>query len=79
MSEGRLRNRSYDDKRGQRRTITEIYAENMELLTPKRMQQGTTADESEPSSAPQQPSLDNPKNSHFDNDSFSRYFFFSHT
>ena len=59
--EGRLRNRSYDDKRGQRRTITEIYAENMELLTPKRMQQGTTADESEPSSAPQQPSLDNPE------------------
>lgn len=35
--EGRLRNRSYDDKKGQRRFVTEIYAENMELLTPRRM------------------------------------------
>lgn len=33
--EGRIRNRSYDDKKGQRRYVTEIYAENMELLTPR--------------------------------------------
>ena len=33
--EGRIRYRSYDDKRGNRRMVTEIYAENMELLSPK--------------------------------------------
>ena len=33
--EGRIRYRYYDDKKGQRRFITEIYAENIELLTPK--------------------------------------------
>lgn len=31
--EGRLRYRSYDDKKGMRRFVTEIYADNMELLT----------------------------------------------
>ena len=33
--EGRIRYRSYDDQKGQRRNVTEILAENMELLTPK--------------------------------------------
>lgn len=33
--EGRLRYRAYDDKKGQRRYVTEIYADNMELLTPR--------------------------------------------
>ena len=33
--EGRIRYRSYDDQKGQRRYVTEILAENMELLTPK--------------------------------------------
>ena len=37
--EGRLRYRSYDDKKGLRRYVTEIYAENMELLTPRRVQE----------------------------------------
>ena len=37
--EGRLRYRSYDDKKGLRRYVTEIFAENMELLTPKRVQE----------------------------------------
>ena len=31
--EGRIRYRYYDDKKGQRRFITEIYGENMELLS----------------------------------------------
>ena len=31
--EGRIRNRSYDDKKGIQRFITEIYVENMEMLT----------------------------------------------
>ncbi len=33
--EGKLRYRSYDDKRGIRKTVVEILADNMELLTPK--------------------------------------------
>lgn len=33
--EGRLRNRSYDDKRGIRHQYTEIEIENMEFLTPR--------------------------------------------
>ena len=33
--EGRLRYRSYNDKKGMRRYVTEIYADNMELLTPR--------------------------------------------
>lgn len=35
--EGRIRYRYYDDKKGQRRFIAEIYADNMELLTPKQV------------------------------------------
>lgn len=34
--EGRLRTRSYDDKNGVKKYVTEIYVDNMELLTPKR-------------------------------------------
>lgn len=37
--EGRLRYRTYDDKKGMRRYVTEVYAENMELLTPRRTQE----------------------------------------
>lgn len=33
--EGRLHYRSYDDKRGMKHYVTEIYADNMELLSPK--------------------------------------------
>ena len=33
--EGRIRYRSYDDHTGQRRYVTEVLAENMELLSPK--------------------------------------------
>ena len=33
--EGRIRYTSYDDKQGQRRYVTEIWADNMELLSPK--------------------------------------------
>lgn len=33
--EGRIRYRTYDDKQGQRRYVTEIWADNMEMLTPK--------------------------------------------
>lgn len=33
--DGRLRYRQYDDAKGQRRFVTEIIVENMEMLTPK--------------------------------------------
>ena len=33
--EGKIRNRSYDDQKGVRRYITEIIAENMEMLSPR--------------------------------------------
>ena len=33
--EGRIRTRSYDDQKGIRRYITEVYGENMEMLSPK--------------------------------------------
>lgn len=39
--EGRIRYRYYDDKKGQRRFIAEIYAENMEMLTSKQNQTTT--------------------------------------
>lgn len=41
--EGRLRYRNYDDKKGLRRLVAEIYAENMEMLTPKRSNDRRTA------------------------------------
>ena len=43
--EGRVRYTTYDDKQGQRRFVTEIWADNMEMLTPKATM---------PTSAPQQ-------------------------
>lgn len=33
--EGRIRYRTYDDPKGVRRYVTEIYADNMEMLSPK--------------------------------------------
>ena len=44
--EGRIRYRSYDDQKGVRRFVTEIYAENMELLTPKSVSQQNVHDQS---------------------------------
>ena len=34
--EGRIRYRSYDDQKGIRQYVTEIYADNMEMLSPKQ-------------------------------------------
>lgn len=49
--EGRLRYTAYDDKRGIRHNVTEVWAENMEMLTPKAVsnavpQQGQTVESS---------------------------------
>ena len=35
--EGKIRTRSYDDSRGIKRYITELFVDNMEMLTPKSM------------------------------------------
>lgn len=37
--EGQIRYRAFDDKAGVRRTATEIYVDNMELLSPKPQQE----------------------------------------
>jgi single-strand DNA-binding protein len=50
--EGRIRYTSYDDKQGQRRYATEIWADNMELLSPKAASTNTTM-VSEPTAAPE--------------------------
>ena len=34
--EGRIRYRSYDDQKGIKQYVTEIYADNMEMLSPKQ-------------------------------------------
>ena len=41
--EGKIHYRYYDDKKGQRRFITEVYADNMELLTPRAASQNNTS------------------------------------
>jgi single-strand DNA-binding protein len=55
--EGRIRYTTYDDKQGQRRYATEIWADNMELLSPKPstpMGQPTVASEPSPEVSVQQ-------------------------
>lgn len=37
--EGKLRYRTYDDRNGVRRTLVEIWADNMEMLTPRSQSQ----------------------------------------
>lgn len=50
--EGRVRYTTYDDKRGVRHNMTEIWADNMEMLSPKTQ---TTTPQSNISAAPIQP------------------------
>lgn len=47
--EGRIRYRSYDDTKGKRRYVTEIYGENMELLTPRSLSSATAQPVATPS------------------------------
>lgn len=55
--EGRLRYRTYDDARGVKKYVTEILAENMELLSPKPV--ATQQSASTPSSAQPAAAADN--------------------
>ena len=41
--EGQLRTRSYTDKQGKTRYVTEVWADNMEMLTPKSAATGNPA------------------------------------
>ena len=41
--EGKIRYRFFDDKQGKRRFVTEIYVDNMEMLTPKSASAHTDA------------------------------------
>lgn len=61
--EGRLRYSTYDNKQGQRQYVTEIWADNMEMLSPRPQQSGqqptsqspvseTTSDDSQSGSLP---------------------------
>ncbi len=49
--EGRIRYTTYDDKQGQKRYATEIWADNMEMLTPKSSSSADAAPQQNP--APQ--------------------------
>lgn len=62
--EGKVRYRIYDDKQGKRRSVTEIYVDNMELLTPKSSNSAVNAGGAQPSasSAPSTTSQEDPKN-----------------
>ena len=54
--EGKIRSRSYDDQNGVKRSIVEIFADNMEMLTPRG-----TAQPQQPMQQPmQQPVVENP-------------------
>jgi len=44
--EGKIRTRSYDDQSGGKRYVTEIYVETMEMLSPKKEQNGSVVQES---------------------------------
>ena len=54
--EGKIRSRSYDDQNGVKRSIVEIFADNMEMLTPR----GTTQAQQPMQQPVQQPVVENP-------------------
>ena len=54
--EGKIRSRSYDDQNGVKRSIVEIFADNMEMLTPR----GTAQPQQPMQQSVQQPAVENP-------------------
>lgn len=52
--EGKIRSRSYDDQNGTKRYITEIFADNMEMLTPRSNSTQNAAQAEAPSRPAQQ-------------------------
>ena len=57
--EGKIKSRSYDDQNGIKRTIVEIFADNMEMLTPRGSAQPQMAAPAQQQPA-QQPVMDSP-------------------
>ena len=53
--EGKIRSRSYDDQNGIKRTIVEIFADNMEMLTPRSSAAPASAPAPQPQSVQPQP------------------------
>lgn len=47
--EGRIHYRTYDDMKGQRHYVTEVYADNMELLTPRSLKDNSQGQRTEDS------------------------------
>jgi len=58
--EGKIRTRSYDDQGGNKRYVTEIFVENMEMLTPKGANPGMGAPSPGAQQAPVQPQMGQP-------------------
>ena len=50
--EGKIKSRSYDDQNGIKRTIVEIFADNMEMLTPRSASQPQAAPVQQPVQQP---------------------------
>jgi single-strand DNA-binding protein len=60
--EGRIRYTTYDDKQGQRRFVTEIWADNMEMLTPPKATTPTSVSQPEaPAAQPQDIAAEAPR------------------
>ncbi len=57
--EGRIRYRNYDDQKGQRRYVTEIYAENMEILSTRSSQPSSSQTTAKTNTTPGINSTDN--------------------
>lgn len=53
--EGKIRTRSYDDQTGAKRYVTEIFVDNLVMLTPKGAGQSATAMPSQQQPQPQRP------------------------
>lgn len=49
--EGKIRTRSYDDQTGAKRYITEIFVDNMEMLSPRNAASGTAVQAGMPAGA----------------------------
>ena len=61
--EGKIRTRSYDDQSGAKRYVTEIFVDNMEMLTPKGAGAGSYAPSQQQAAAPVRPQPQQPQQS----------------
>ena len=59
--EGKIRSRSYDDKNGIKRYVVEIFADNMEMLTPRSSQSGASVAPQAGKVSPETSSSESPK------------------